>query len=59
MQISRTCGDPRPLALHATTHRYVTEGEHTVVNRFLGFDAYEWFVMLFGTAVLALATWVM
>jgi hypothetical protein len=30
-----------------------------VVNRFLGFDAYEWSVMLVGSALLALATWLM
>jgi hypothetical protein len=30
-----------------------------VVNRFLGLDGYEWFVMLVGSALIALATWLM
>jgi hypothetical protein len=30
-----------------------------VVNRFLGFDAYEWSVVLVGSVLLAPATWLM
>jgi hypothetical protein len=28
-----------------------------VVNRFLGLDAYEWFVTIAGSALIAMAAW--
>ena len=30
-----------------------------MVNRFLGLDAYEWFVTIAGSALIALAAWLM
>jgi hypothetical protein len=46
-----------PYALRTTTHSYQVEGEQTLVNRFLGLDAYEWFVTVAGFALIGLATW--
>jgi hypothetical protein len=37
----------------------MTMEKQTVVNRFLGLDGYEWFVMLVGSGLIALATWLM
>jgi hypothetical protein len=42
----------------ATIHR--PKGEwHMDVGRFLGLDAYEWFVTVLGSALIGLALWMM
>jgi hypothetical protein len=48
-----------PFALQCNGPYLTTMEKQTVVNRFLGLDGYEWFVMLVGSALIALATWLM
>jgi hypothetical protein len=48
-----------PFALQCNGPYLTTMEKQTVVNRFLGLDGYEWFVMLVGSPLIALATWLM